>query len=354
MRYITCVLIYFSLLVSSCSHQKGLKFSTINESGEDSSYYIDEFVDIEGKILELDTTLIRPRYLAIYNDKLIVGSAKEGNLIQEFSMSGKLVNSFLPKGSGPVEAMSVGGLKVLVNSDCEETLFALDKMLKRGYFFSEFSHQEFNLKNLYLEMVPISKSKFIVQELDSDNRFGLLNLEDETINSFGLSVEHDASNTSYILSQAFQGHGTVSEDKSRFIFASKLTDRIEIYNLNNFSLISLTRGPIFYEPIFEEVQRGEYSVFSENNDGRFSYIDIDVGKNHFYLLFSGDSREENPGKAHYGKQIFVLDYSGKIIKILKLDHPLLDFEVDEDNSIIYGIDVNTYSDEKIIVFALDI
>lgn len=352
MRYRIFIVSILCLLVSSCSNQKDLKFIAVNGTGFEISYEVNEFVKLKGAVLELDTTLIRPRYLTIKNGNLIVGSAKEGYLIQEFSKE-KLINSFLPKGSGPNEAMSIGGLKTFVNSDGKETLFAFDKMLKRGHFFEETTHEEFNLKNLYLEMVPITDSAFIIQELESDSRFNLLDLNNETIKSFGLPVEHAASKTPYILSQAFQGHGAVSKNNSKFIFASKLTDRIEIYDLNDLSLISLIRGPIFYDPIFEEVQRGDYSLFGENDEGRFAYIDIDVGENLFYILFSGYSREENPGKAHYGDQIFVADYSGKIMKILTLDHRLLDFEVDEDNSLIYGIDVNTYPDEKIIVYPID-
>jgi hypothetical protein len=229
----------------------------------------------------------------------------------------------------------------------------MDRVLKKVHYYEPDSHKEFIIRNLYLEMVPLSDSLLIVQEFESDNRFGLLNLNDESIKSFGLPVEHEGSKTNYILNQAFQGYGTISEDKSKFIFASKLTDRLEIYDLNDFSLISLTRGPVFYEPVFVEVDRGDFSMFGENEKGRFSYIDIDVGKNYFYLLFSGESREENPGKAHYGKQVFVVDYSGKIHKILSLDYPLLDFVVDEDNSIIYGVDVITYPDEKIIVYPFD-
>ncbi len=352
MRYRIFVISIMILLVSSCSNQKDLKFVVFDGSGTERTYEIAETVELKGAVLNLDTTLIRPRYLTIKNGNLLVGSAKEGNLIQEFSET-KLINSFLPKGSGPNEAMSIGGLKTFVNSDGEEILFAFDKMLKRGHFFEDTSHKEFNLKSLYLEMVPITDSTFIIQELESDSRFSLLNLNNDSFNSFGLQVEHVVSKTPYILSQAFQGNGAVSEDISRFIFASKLTDRIEIYDLNDLSLVSLIRGPIFYDPIFEEVQRGEYSVFGENDKGRFSSIDIDVGEKLFYVLFSGYSREENPGKAHYGDNIFVANYSGEIIKILALDHRLLDFEVDEDNSLIYGIDVNTYPDEKVIVYSLD-
>lgn len=353
MRKIIFLFLIQVILFSSCSKQEDLTFANFDLNGLKRSYSLSESVQLEGKFFELDTVLTKPIYLALFEGNLFVSTRNDGNLILEFTPSGKLVRSFLPKGSGPKEAMTVSGLKVLYDSTRQKSLFAFDKMLKRGHFIKNREHRDFRLEKLSMEIVPVADSLLIVQDLDSEYRFGLLNIQSQMLSEFGIKVEHEVSDTPVILNQAFQGYGGVSRDNSTFIFASKFTDRIEIYDLSTLKLTSMIRGPLFFEPIFQESQRNGYPMFVENEKGRFSYIDICVGEKYFYLLYSGESREENPGMAHYGKSMFVVDFDGNIVGSFKFDHPLLDFEVDEEDSLIYGLDVNTYSDEKILVYNFD-
>ncbi|MGY6557927.1 MAG: BF3164 family lipoprotein [Nitritalea sp.] len=347
-------LLFFVVIFFQCCNSKQEKFRfEITESYNDYKNIVDiEVTPIKGQVLELNNTLVRPRSINLSNDTLYVATNSEEDLIQIFTKDGIFITSFLKKGFGPNEAMSVMNFnKIKVNS-FQNGFLIYDGMKNSVFTLNSGILSEFKMNKLFQGIIPFEDSLVISQNLDSNQRFSVINLKGEIIESFGNVLKHPASNNSFILNQAYFSYMDVGKSANLFISTSRLTDQIEIYDLTTKNLTRTIRGPKFYDPIFTEGMQNNNPIFIQNEKGRFSYIDVIFGEEYIYGLFSGYSREENPDKANSGEFLFVFDFNGVPVKVFKLDHTLLKFEIEESSYKIYGVDIKSYNEEKIIIFDL--
>lgn len=132
--------------------------------------------------------------------------------------------------------------------------------------------------------------------------------------------------------------GTLVRHPSRPLVAigTRHADRVEIYGLDG-KLVQVGRGPRNFEPAFEVRVRGGAPVMASGEDMRFGYVDVAAAGEHLYALYSGRSRGERPGQAHYGGEVHVFDWSGGLLRILPLDHLALALAVSPDERTLYSV-----------------
>lgn len=132
--------------------------------------------------------------------------------------------------------------------------------------------------------------------------------------------------------------GTLVGHPSRPLVAigTRHADRVEIYGADG-QLVQVGRGPRNFEPAFEVQVRGGTPIMVSGDDMRFGYVDLAAAGEHLYGLYSGRSRAERPGQAFYGGEVHVFDWSGRLLRILPLDHLALALAVSPDERTLYSL-----------------
>lgn len=132
--------------------------------------------------------------------------------------------------------------------------------------------------------------------------------------------------------------GTLALHPSRPLVAigTRHADRVEIYAADG-RLVHVAQGPRGFEPAYEVHVRGGTPAMASGGDMRFGYVDMAAAGEHLYALYSGHSRDERPGQAHYGGEVHVFDWDGRLRRILPLDHLALALTVSPDEQTLYTV-----------------
>lgn len=132
--------------------------------------------------------------------------------------------------------------------------------------------------------------------------------------------------------------GTLALHPSRPLVAigTRHADRLEVYAADG-RLVRVGRGSRGFEPAYEVAVRGGTPAMASGGDMRFGYVDLAAAGDHLYGLYSGHSRDERPGQAHYGGEVHVFDWSGRLQRILPLDHLALALAVSPDERAVYTV-----------------
>lgn len=127
-----------------------------------------------------------------------------------------------------------------------------------------------------------------------------------------------------------------NKDKDKIFVAYKLTDLIEIYDING-NLITRKHGPEGFFPSIIVHNNGDMQTISyekeKTKDGYFSPI---AYNDEVYVLYSG--KTHGPDKHDFNSgYLFVFDWDGKPIRAYSLEIPIFSFTIDPRTDILYGI-----------------
>lgn len=132
--------------------------------------------------------------------------------------------------------------------------------------------------------------------------------------------------------------GTLARHPARPLVAigTRHADRLEIYHADG-RLVRVARGPRNFEPVYEVRVHGGVPSMASGDNMRFGYVDLAAAGTRLYALYSGHSRAERPGKAFFGTEVHVFDWSGTLQRILPLDHLALALSVSPDERTLYTL-----------------
>jgi len=146
-------------------------------------------------------------------------------------------------------------------------------------------------------------------------------------------------------------HGFTSriiyKSSSKEIFVATMYGSIiEQYSLDG-RMISTFHCPDSFFPEYSIVPVGKYHVMVETRKTRHGYLDICYNKksDKLFLVYSGKCETEDK-QANYGKIIYVLNGKGIIIEEIILDTKVIQINVSEDGSTIFGLS----SENEIVKF----
>jgi len=138
-----------------------------------------------------------------------------------------------------------------------------------------------------------------------------------------------------------------SPDKNKFILAGTGRDFIDVLDKVSGKILSI-RGPVDEIPSFEVDYSLGYPMAAVLSD-RVSYFGSFAGENLIYALYIGKDYKFISDFNNLNR-IFVFDYQGNILNHYALDYPLVNFTVDEENGIIYGITID--QDPNVVAFQI--
>ena len=154
-----------------------------------------------------------------------------------------------------------------------------------------------------------------------------------------------------VISSLFNGAVTANKSKTKFVLASTKIDYLEIFDKTQGTSIGL-RGPINEFPNVTVDHSMSYPMLMElGYDNKHGYSNAVVGNEYIYALYSGYTRYEvDVIKKKAFDKLLIFTLSGDPIKYVHLDQQLVDFDIDEENDMVYGL---TYDgNPNVIVYEL--
>ena len=154
-----------------------------------------------------------------------------------------------------------------------------------------------------------------------------------------------------VISSLFNGAVTANKSKTKFVLASTKIDYLEIFDKTQGTSIGL-RGPINEFPNVTVDHSMSYPMLMElGYDNKHGYSNAVVGNEYIYALYSGYTRYEvDVIKKKAFDKLLIFTLSGDPIKYVHLDQQLVDFDIDEENDLVYGL---TYDgNPNVIVYKL--
>lgn len=264
-----------------------------------------------------------------------------------------LRRSFAKRGEAPHEFLDAGNIRL----DEQDGFWILDanrkKIVRMAHDLSAIPQQEATQLDealiRTLDFDRVNDSTFIVPDYTGLHRLCLLNRDGKLVRQlFSIPAAPDdgshAGDSNIPLAQAWRsflhyhpGHGIVA-------MVTQMGQVLEIYDIKNERVVNIV-CPKGMEPQFTTA--GNYAVPT----GIMGYSDVHVGREHIYAVFWGhsfDDIKQQKVTKEGGRYIHVFDLQGVPVRQYLLDRHITGFHVDEENSRIIGLDVN--SDQPIVEY----
>jgi len=140
--------------------------------------------------------------------------------------------------------------------------------------------------------------------------------------------------------QANESQLFINPNSKKVALAYRLTDKVEIFDLNNNKDIKTIKGPENFKAEFTAYKSSDNRDLVQRNDkSRFAFLSGHASEKYIYLLYSGNNHESE--HRDNGRYIFVYDWDGKPLLKLTLDRYISSFTVSKDGNTLYGFDVAT-------------
>lgn len=339
--------IAFIILFNSCSNSNQndffVKNMLNNENVNSYSYpnYLKSLL-VKGELIDLPNELSGVRKIFFDDGDLYFAFRNKEYCLASFSKKDQKLEFRIVRGDGPNELLGVTNLK-----KHNDSFFVFDIVtrkilnIKDGEVIDEMKTPE-----TFLNIFP-TRIGFIGQSLQREFPLTVLDSNLEIQKNLGSFRKLDKVDIPYIIAQAFQGPMDYNYKKNTMVLGGRYTDKLNIFNLDKQGEQLEISGPLNYEPIFSITEQNETAIFTQNDQGRFSYIDVIAEDQYIIGLFSGKSREEAPGRANFGDKILIFDYAGKLLYNIELDRRLISIAFDNQNKIMYGLDILSEEDEKV-------
>ena len=262
----------------------------------------------------------------------------------------QLKEQFAVRGQGPNEFLVVesmrfnnnGDLVVLDANKSMITAFDTTKMEKR---------QQIQLDKKLIRTLDfdfINDSLLIVPDYSGVNRICIINDKGHIVEKlFKIPTRTKTKSSSdVVVSQAWRSFLDYNPHNGILALVTQLGQIVEIYNLNNKSIINIVHGSSG-EPEF--IDKGAYAV----PNGIMGYSDVQVGSDKIYALFWGRTFKEirnNTNVTEGGNMLEVYDLQGNPLCRYILDKHITGFYVDEKENTMLALDIN--SDKTLIKYKL--
>ena len=292
--------------------------------------------------------LIRPGSVFYVDNKLIVSDKIRDTLIHVIdARSQKYIKSMGVSGFGPNEIADTNG-SFSAKLATPNYIWAYDTQQRR---MSKFNLIENSDNRLAEEQFVFRSADFMSLRVVWTNSNTLLGL---AFDGFSKFIEYDTIGNELqrygdydndlskkypksVISHFYQGFLRANRANDLFAQASIYADQIEVLNIED-NLITKIEGPLHLEPAFSVASSGGYPVMAiDIDEAHYGYLDVFVGENYVYGLYSGKKWNGNPWGKGVCDIIYVFNLKGEVKKKFLLSDPIKTFTIDEPNGIIYGV-----------------
>ncbi|MDE6368909.1 MAG: TolB-like 6-bladed beta-propeller domain-containing protein [Muribaculaceae bacterium] len=338
----TCVV---SALLSSCG------------SGEKSSEQIDT-LSLNSKVIINDDALRKPISMAVGDDKLYVlnWSGAVDTLIDEFTLDGKFVRSFLTKGQGPGELVSVE--KIFYNS-VNNSLVVNDYMIRGKLVEIKQLSSEKPMAETVIELqkedndsvsptdfiAPLSNKMYVAGNRPLEGMLAIYDAEGKFVRLDQPYPDKSVVGSElpdWCMSTFFKMWGNCSPDGKHFVAYSN-ANILVIGDAEKQSVKTASIVGDFVNGIVAE-NYGNNVAFTHSDRYHIYFpMGITTSNTHFYAQCSGLDTELNrqwqkmlEGEIEPECYVRVYDFDGNIVKILKLNVGKCSLAVSPDDSALYA------------------
>lgn len=330
-------LLILMLFFFSCSHPKKDNIKT--------QYFNNQMLPqetLESKIVS-KIKLRNPSDIIYCNNFLYLSYSKGEKLVSIYDIKKrKNVKEFLTRGRGPSELLSIHSInKNLINNS-----IVFFDVITSKYLVYDITCLQNNSPTLVSEGVTktnpykeqvIYTNDSLFMYLGLDTRMVFQNKDGNIIKAIGNYDIYNNNEKNIWLTQIYNGKIAYNNKTNQFAIFDRLTDKIEFYN--DYKLEKILSGPDLFTEEYKIISVGNgYALAHYKDKTHIAYEHIAFNSEYILALYSGETFHDD-GINH--NTIIKFDWEGNPIKVFKLDTPICAFDIDWDNEIIYGLNVDS-------------
>ena len=298
---------------------------------------------LRGSVVFDGEELSRPQEVEVVGGWLLVGDVPRPRALHVIDRAqGRHLASWGREGRGPGEFLSLWGIQREGRSDrvwlydpgqTRLTLLDVSALVGGGDPLVE-------VLRLQTDFVPmtavwVGDSAIVSSGLFADGRFARFDRGGVLRSVAGPLPSARDGTPAAVAQHAYSGTLVAHPERSLIAIATRHADRLEIHHVDG-RPIRTARGPLGFEPVYEVKIVEGHPNMATGDELRFGYVDAAAEGEHIYALYSGRTRGE-PGKSHFGGEVHVFDWEGRLLRILPLDERALAIAVDPDERTLYTI-----------------
>jgi len=351
--FVNLVSILFLTSFWACTNLKN-EILDFNDSSFVQSVLMSNGVIINNESLFLEY----PRSIRFHPDSfLIIEETNAQNLIKIIDLKDGSVQELITQGRGPGEMLVPWGISLF-----GEDLYAFCAQLKRVIILTPDRNRKFEIiKELSIQetqtdrFYPLNTNLYICLDgnYDSDKRLIYLDNEGRIISKTGDFPEFVNPTEAIANNEIFSSSIAGRPDGEKFVLACRKTDIIEIYNTRK-GLEKRLHGPIGIELTIHAQKVGP--GFMIRTDPHYStFRETIAGEDEFWVGFLGykfEKGKQPPSAGAYHKIIYCFDWNGNPLRRILFRFPVISFDVDWDNKVLYTITWER-EDPEIIYYPLE-
>lgn len=334
----TGTILLFFIMFISCNNIKTYPDSTLF-----SIKSFPESQKLKSEIWENDS-LYRPLNICCFDSVIITSDTGTECFIQCYNkITGEKLTESLEWGNGPDDMTYISSFQ-----KAQDTLFVFNSLQNKYMLFS-ISELIAKSKTSSLASVTINEeavinalyyppSLLIANTLDSgDNLFSIYNEKGDFVVNKGLFPDDGNVYSSFFeKSMAFEYELAINPTSKEIVICYKLTDLIEIYDIN-FQLKKRIQGPDLFFPVTNEINEdGSVSSGPITGKTREAYGRPVVTEDEIWVLYSGDIMGEK-ANGYLKDKLFVFDWDGTPLRYYQLDISVFRFDIDFQEKTIFAI-----------------
>lgn len=328
-----------------------LLFSCSDASVIEKDFTEDSFAEtltIEDKQIYNNNNLLigNPRWIRFHPDSFLVLQEMDAQkLIKIIDLKSDNVQEIITQGKGPGEMIVAWGIEILDN-DIYVFCGQLRKVIrlsvsdKRKFNILE----EFNLDKGVLMFYPLNSNLFsTLSSIGDDKRLTLFDNKGKIVKKVGdfPSLQNAAIKAD---NDIFSSYISGMANGNKLAVACDKTDIIEIYDVTK-GLLKRLHGPIGIQlSVSSRTVGGGTMILT--NPSYLTYSMIVANKAEFWVGYIGLKSEKGIRPSLYElfpRQIYSFDWKGNPLRNLKFNDPIISFDMDWNNSILYTLSlVNDY------------
>ena len=283
-----------------------------------------------------------PREMALSDSILAVMDAKSDSMLLFFNVkSGKYLGKAGIRGQGPSEFTvlssleSHGGGSFSFYDINKKTFYYTNSVMGDGVQFIPAFRVD---SGLPLEVHPMANGKFIAPGIYEKYRYCVLDSNGQVHSTLGEWPYRDKDEktvSGIVRSQAYMFGIASSPSRTKFVAYLMSADMLSFYQLENDSL-HLRKETIVTYPDYE-YRNNPTDYSGASRDSPLVYLWATCSEDYVYLLYSGKNFRQNALASFSGDMIYVYNWNGDKIAMIKSDKMLKQICVAKDGKTMYAI-----------------
>jgi hypothetical protein len=293
---------------------------------------------LRSTVLFAGDALARPQSIGSVGEWILVGDNPQPHALHVLRASdGSYMGSWGSKGRGPGEFLHLWGIQEADSSRAwlydpsqnRLTLVSIPALVGQGG--SPLLHSvALRSDNLSMTAIWIADSLLVSSGMFSGGRLAKFDGSGNVRQFVGAMPPAKPGTPAIVTQHAYSGTLVRHPARPLVAIGTRHADRVEIYRLDG-DLLRVGRGPAGFEPVYEG------ATLASGDELRFGYVDLYAAGERLYALYSGAKRADRPGRANFGGEVHVFDWSGELVRILPLDHLALALAVADDERTLYTV-----------------